>query len=364
MKAAGCDQFYVGSKVYDPTTKQLIGRSPAATGEIKSAPLSERKHPVVLQNPSATIHDLGDGVALFEFTTPYATLGFELVQTLEHWLDTAHEHFDALVISHDGDNFAYGANLKEALMALQAGDYKRIEEAVTGFQRTALKLRYSKVPTVSAPFGLTFGGGCEFMMYTDHVVASHELYAGLVEIGVGLIPAGGGTTELLKRTMKNLQGDADPLAYVREVFKTIGMASVSESAHHARALGFLLETDSVIMNRNLLIKQAKEEALQLVQAGYTPPTRASIRVLGKTALSAMKLMLYVMSESNFITPYDKVVAGRVAYVIAGGDLSEPQEVPESYLLNLEREAILECLRDPGTHARMEHMLKTGKPLRN
>jgi 3-hydroxyacyl-CoA dehydrogenase len=317
-----------------------------------------------MENDSVALHDLGDGVALFEFHTPHSTLGAELVQSLYKSLDTVKKDFDALVISHDADNFAFGANLKEALVAKQNDDWDSVVEAVTNFQKTAVALRYAPFPVVSAPFGKTLGGGVEFCLYSDKVVAHHELYMGLVEVGVGLIPAGGGTTELLRRAMDKLEGEADPLPFIREVFKTIGMAKVSESAHLARELGYMRDSDTIVMNRDLLIKTAKEEALNLVQAGYQSPAETSIKVLGKTALAAMKLMLHVMHEGKYVTDYDQVVATRVAYVLAGGDLSEEQEVPESYLLKLEREAILECLQDDRTLARMEHMLKKGKPLRN
>lgn len=363
MLDAGINSFYKNGKVYDPATKSMVEVPPEAKGEIKVEGLRKEKTPV-MENDSASLHDMGDGVALFEFHTPHSTLGAELVQSLYRSLDIVKNDFDALVISHDSDNFAFGANLKEALIAKQNGDWDSVEEAVNNFQKTAVALRNAPFPVVAAPFGKTLGGGVEFCLYSDKVVAHHELYMGLVEVGVGLIPAGGGTTELLRRAMDKLQGEADALPFIREVFKTIGMAKVSESAHLAKELGYLRESDTIVMNRDLLIKTAKSEALNLVQAGYRSPAAMPIKVLGKTALAAMKLMLHVMHEGKFITDYDQVVAERVAYVLAGGDLSEEQEVPESYLLELEREAILECLQDDRTLARMEHMLKKGKPLRN
>lgn len=359
MLSDGLTSFYKDDQVLDPISCEYVNQKPAADGEININDL-----PVVRKNDSARIRDLGDGVALFEFTTRNYTLGFELVQTLEKELEDLQSDFDAMVISHSGDNFAFGANLKEALVASEAGDREKVVAAVTNFQRTAVKLRYTPIPVVSAPFGRTLGGGTEFCLYADRVVAHHELYMGLVEVGVGLIPAGGGTTELLSRAMNQVTGDADPLPFIREVFKTIGMAKVSESAHLAGKLGFLSETDRIVMNRDLVLKRAKAEALGLVQAGYQPPAEQPVKVLGRKALAAMKLMLHVMHEGKYITDYDKVVAERVAFVLAGGDLSEPQEVPESWLLKLEREAILECLNDDRTLARMEHMLKKGRPLRN
>ncbi|MBO6585398.1 MAG: 3-hydroxyacyl-CoA dehydrogenase/enoyl-CoA hydratase family protein [Gracilimonas sp.] len=363
MLDAGISSFYEDGKVYDPQSKAMVDIPPEAKGEVKVHHLRKQKSPV-MENNSVSLHDMGDGVALFEFHTPNSTLGSELVQSLYNSLDTVKDQFDALVISHDADNFAFGANLKEALVAKQNNDWDSVVEAVENFQKTAVALRYAPFPVVAAPFGKTLGGGVEFCLYSDKVVAHHELYMGLVEVGVGLIPAGGGTTELLRRAMGKLEGDADPLPFIREVFKTIGMAKVSESAHRAHELGYMRASDTIVMNRDLLIKRAKEEALNLVHAGYQSPAETPVKVLGKTALSAMKLMLHVMHEGKYITDYDKVVAERVAYVLAGGDLSEVQEVPESYLLKLEREAILECLQDDRTLARMEHMLKKGKPLRN
>lgn len=363
MLESGIDNFYSDGKVYDPAANAMVEIPPEAKGEIRVAHLRKENTPV-MENESAALHDMGDGVALFEFKTKNATLGSELVQSLYRSIDLVKEDFDALVISHDGDNFAFGANLKEALTAKQNGNWESVVDAVNNFQKTAVALRYAPFPVISAPFGKTLGGGVEFCLYSDKVVAHHELYMGLVEMGVGLIPAGGGTTELLRRAMAKLEGEADPLPYIREVFKTIGMAKVSDSAHKAKELGYLRPSDTIVMNRDLLIQTAKEEALNLVQAGYQSPAETPIKVMGKTALAALKLMLHVMHEGRFITDYDKVVAERVAFVLVGGDLSEEQEVPESYLLKLEREAILECLQDDRTIDRMEHMLKKGKPLRN
>lgn len=363
MLEAGITSFYNDSQVYDPATRQMKSQTPYAKGELKVSSIRSQKAPV-FENESAALLDMGDGIALFEFKTKNATLGFELVTTLEKTLEIVEQDFEALVISHDGDNFAYGANLMEAMQANMSGDFSKVVDAVTNFQRTALKLRYASFPVVAAPFGRTLGGGTEFVLYSDRVIAHHELYMGLVEVGVGLIPAGGGTTELLKRAMNKLESGADPLPFIREVFKTIGLAKISESAHMAKDIGFLKNDDLIVMNRDLQLSIAKEEALSMIKSGYQPPTKSNIKVLGDKALSVMKIMLYVMNEGKYATEYDQVVSGRVANVLSGGDLSEPQEVPEDYLLKLEREAILDCFKDTRTHARIEHMLKTGKPLRN
>lgn len=367
MLESGREQFYDQEEgtVYNLATGQVELLTPPARGAIQvSALKADQKE--VMGNDSAGLYDLGDGIALFEFRTRKYTLGFELVQSLGKACKIVEDQFDALVISHDGDNFTYGANLMEAMQAWQQGEKDRVQKAAKDFQDTSVGLRYQPFPVVVAPFGRSLGGGVEFILHADKVVAHHELYCGLVEVGVGLLPAGGGTKEMLYRAMQRVMEDeqVDPMPYIKERFKTIGMAKVSDGAPKARELGYLRESDSVIMNRDLLIKNAKAEARRMADAGYHPPKKPQVKVLGKRVLSALKLMLYIMHESNFITDYDEVVAEKVAYIMSGGDLSEPQDVPEDYLLRLEREAFLELLEDERTQARIEHMLKTGKPLRN
>lgn len=356
-------RFYDNGRVYNPVTGAMEEEAPAAEGEIK-IPALRKQHKPVLENDSAALHDMGDGVALFEFKTRNHTLGFELVQTLYEALDVVKKEFRALVIGHDGTDFAFGADLAEAGSVLQAGGFGKMEETVANFQKTAVALRYAPFPVVAAPFGRTLGGGVEFVLYSDKAVAHLETYMGLVEAGVGLVPAGGGTTEMLRRAMAKPEGDADPMPFVREVFKTIGMAKVSESAYNAKELNLLRNSDVIVMNRDLQLKVAKQEALTLAESGYRPPVKTPVKVLGRKMQAAMKLMLYVMHESKFITDYDQIVVGRVADILSGGDLSEAQEVPEEYLLRLEREAILACFKDKRTQARIEHLLTTGKPLRN
>ncbi|SMO72673.1 3-hydroxyacyl-CoA dehydrogenase/enoyl-CoA hydratase family protein [Fodinibius sediminis] len=367
MLEQGRDQFYNREEgtVYNLATGEVEQLSAPARGAVRVSDLkSENKE--VFGNDSAGLYDLGQGVALFEFRTKQYTLGFELVQSLQKACDVVEEQFDALVISHDGENFTYGANLMEAMGAWQEGDKERVRQAVKNFQQTAVGLRYRPFPVVVAPFGRSLGGGVEFILHADKVVAHHELYAGLVEAGVGLLPAGGGTKEMLHRTMQKLMQDEqiDPLPNVKETFKTIGMARVSDGAPNAQELGYLGASDVIVMNRDLLIAEARAEARRLADRGYHPPAKPRVRVLGNQALSSLKIMLYIMHEGGFITDYDQVVADKIAFVLSGGDLSEPQEVPEHYLLRLEREAFMELLEDERTQARIEHMLKKGKPLRN
>jgi 3-hydroxyacyl-CoA dehydrogenase len=367
MLDSGRDQFYDKEKgtVYNLASGKVEKLSPPAKGAVTAHSLKMNGKEVI-GNDSAGLYDMGDGVALFAFRTKQYTLGQELVQSLQKACDIVKQDFDALVISHDGDNFTYGANLMEAMGAWQQGDKEQVRKAIKNFQDVAVGLRYQPFPVVVAPFGRALGGGVEFILHADKVVAHHELYAGLVEVGVGLLPAGGGTKEMVHRTMAGLIDDeqANPGPYLKENFKTIGMAKVSESAQKARGFGYLRDSDVIVMNRDLLIAAAKEEARTLADVGYQPPAKPSIKVEGKQGLSRLKLMLYIMHEANYITDYDKVVAEKVAWVMSGGDLSEPQEVPEAYILKLEREAFWDLLEDERTQARIEHMLKKGKPLRN
>ncbi|NBC65144.1 MAG: 3-hydroxyacyl-CoA dehydrogenase/enoyl-CoA hydratase family protein, partial [Bacteroidetes bacterium] len=365
MLDSGRDSFYEDGTVYNLVSGEAELIPPPAKNAI-TVNILKNQDKEIWGNKSAGLYDMGDGIALFEFRTKQQALGFELVQSVEDACDIVEKKFDGLVIGHDHENFSYGANLAEAGHALKEGDFSRIKEAVENFQRVAVGLRYQPFPVVAAVSGRTFGGGVEFMMHCDKVVAHHELYAGLVELGVGLIPAGGGTKELLLRAMEKVQEseDADPLPYLKHAFKTIGLAKVSDSAHKAKELGYLRPSDVIVMNRDLILKTAKNHVKVLADQGYRPPAEPNIKLIGKTGFSALNIMLYIMSEGNYASDYDKVLTRKVARVLTGGEISEPQEVSESAILKLEREAILECFRDERTHKRMEHMLKTGKPLRN
>ncbi len=366
MLDSGRDSFYKNDgTVYNLATGEVDKLTPPAKNAITVAGLKNDAKEI-WGNSSAGLYDMGEGIALFEFRTKQQTLGFELVRSVDHACEIVKEQFDALVIGHDHENFSYGANLGEAGQALKNGDFDTIKEAVENFQRVAVGLRYQPFPVIGAVSGRCFGGGVEFMMHCDKVVAHHELYCGLVELGVGLIPAGGGTKELLLRAMKKVQEseDADPLPYLKDAFKTIGLAKVSESAQQAKDLGYLRDTDMIMMHRDLLLSTAKQQARAMADAGYRPPAEPVIKLLGQTGKSVLDVTVYIMAEAKWASPYDKVLAGKVAEIMTGGDLSEAQEVPESYVLKLERQAILECFKDERTHKRMEHMLKTGKPLRN
>jgi len=275
----------------------------------------------------------------------------------------------ALVIGNDApDAFCAGANLFGLMVALGQGDTKGIEQMVSAFQGACMRTRYARVPVVAAPFGLTLGGGLEICLHSARLRTAAETYMGLVEVGVGLIPAAGGTKEMLVRAMDAAPRDegADPFALVKEVFQNIGMARVSTSAEEARRLGYLSARDSISMNRDRLIADAKQLALDLVKLGFRPgKPRDDIQVLGQSAFAKMKLGLHLMRRAEFISDYDVVVGTHLAKVLSGGgEFTSPQQVSEQYVLDLEREAFVSLCGQRKTVERIQHMLKKGKPLRN
>ena len=367
MLESGREAFYdyEANTVYNLATGEVEAIDPPAEGALQISDL-KRNEKQVFSNKSATLYDMGDGVALFEIHSKANTLGFEVVQSMFQAFEVVPEQFDAMVIGSQGDHFSVGANLMEAMQALQQGQIDEVQKAVKNFQDAVIGIRDLPIPVVLAPFGRTLGGACEFMMHADRVVAHHELYAGLVEIGVGLIPAGAGTKELLRRAMERVIDDeqADPLPFIKKVFKTIGMAEVSMGAPEAVEKQYLRDSDIIVMNKDLQLAMAKDVARTMADVGYQPPRTPEIKVMGKTGLSAIQLMLYIMEEAGWISGYDSEIAEKVAFVMSGGDLDEPQTVPESYLLKLERDAFMKLMGNEKTHDRVKHMLKKGKPLRN
>ena len=321
----------------------------------------------IQKNAGASLVDLGDGVLCLEFHSKMNTLGADTMEMIQAGMKRLSEDFDALVIGNEAANFSAGANLMLVLLAIQGEEWEEIDEMVRAFQGAAMSLKYAAKPVVSAPFGLTLGGGVEIALHSARVRAAAESYMGLVETGVGLIPAGGGAKEMLLRAIETLPAtiDSDPLVNITKVFETIGMGKISTSAEDARRLGFLRDHDSISPNPDRLIADAKQEALALVRGGYQPPRPPEdIPVFGEPVFSALKLGLYLMRRAEFITEYDVVVGTKLAGVLSGGPLSGKQAVNEQYLLDLEREAFLSLCGEPRTEARIQHMLKTGKPLRN
>jgi 3-hydroxyacyl-CoA dehydrogenase len=336
-------------------------------GVILLPALKERKRELK-KNAGASLIDLGDGVLCLEFHSKMNTLGTDAVQMVQAGLKALDESFDAMVIGNQAPNFCAGANLMLVLLAIQEGDWDELHQAVCAFQNANMTLKYAPKPVVAAPFGLALGGGTEICLHATRVRAAAESYMGLVEAGVGLIPAGGGTKEMLLRALDAVppDPDADPFTYVKGVFLNIGMAKVSTSAEEARKLRYLSPQDSVSMNRDRQIADAKQLALGLSRLGYRPgKPRDDIRALGQSAFSKMKLALHLMRRGEYLSDYDVTVGTQLARVLSGGgEFTSPQRVSEQYLLDLEREAFLSLCGQKKTVERIQFTLKNGKPLRN
>jgi 3-hydroxyacyl-CoA dehydrogenase len=320
---------------------------------------------VIKKNATASLIDLGDGVACLEFHSKMNAIGADTVSMMNYAVKEVGENFGALVIGNQAENFSVGANIMLLLLGIQEGEWEEIAMSVRQFQNANMNLRYSPKPVVVAPQGMALGGGCEIAMHGDKTRAAAEAYIGLVEVGVGLIPAGGGVKEMVLRAVEDAAPDEDLFPRIKNVSQTIAMARVSASAVEARELGFMRETDPITMNRDRLIEDAKHTALAMVHEGYTQPhPRTDIPVPGEPALSTIKLAIHMMVRGGFISEYDAHVAKKLAYIITGGDLSHKTLVSEQYLLDLEREAFVSLCGEKKTQERIQHMLKTGKPLRN
>jgi 3-hydroxyacyl-CoA dehydrogenase len=342
---------------------------PREQGEIRLAELrlpARRERHVLEQSNDASVIEVGDGVAVLEFHSKMNTLGEGVITMLHRALDRVErDGLRGLVIGNeDPRTFTAGADLGMILRLIQGGDWKMLEDAVQGFQETSLRIRYSPFPVVAAPFGLSLGGGAEFCLHADCVQAHAELYMGLVEVGVGVIPAGGGTTELLFRFASDLAPypDADAFDPVKRAFQVIAMATTSTSALEARKLGFLRDVDRITMNRDRLIADAAARVIDL-SADYVPPLPRSIVALGKEALGNLQYGAWAMHEAGQITNHEVRIAHELAYVLSGGD-GPPRTVTERDVLALEREAFLKLLGTKETQERLAYTLKTGKPLRN
>ena len=325
---------------------------------------------VIKKRPGASIVDLGDGVLLVEWHAKMNALGEDQLRAVQDAHKLVQDMgYAGLVLGNQGEHFSAGANLPLILSQAQADEWDELDDAIKQFQQVSTSMRFSPHPTVAAPFNMALGGGCEFSIHADQIVASAELYMGLVEVGVGLIPGGGGTKEMLLRFTDQLhpnqQIGASLLPAVQRAFELIGTAKVSTSALEARKLGFLQDHDTVVMNKNHVIQKAKRAVLALAPDYVQPVMRQDIPVMGDAAIGAIKSALYGMHEGGYITDYDLVVSGELARVLSGGTgNNRTAKVSEQHLLDLEREAFLTLLGKKGTQQRIEHMLKTGKPLRN
>lgn len=325
-----------------------------------------RGNKIVWKNGGVSLFDIGDGVLNLEFHTKMNTLGGEVVEGINKSITLAEEKgYNGLVISNEAPNFSAGANLALLLMYAIEQEYDEIDMMIRTFQNTMMRARYSGIPVVVAPAGLTLGGGCELTLHADSVQMHAETYIGLVEFGVGLIPAGGGTKEMTLRVSDAFEEGDIQLNALKNAYLNIGMAKVATSAYEAKEMHFLRDSDAITINRNRLTKDAKTKVLELAAAGYTQPKmRRDIKVLGKSALGMFIAGANSMVSGKYISEHDKLISEKLAYVMCGGDLSAPTNVSEQYLLDLEREAFLSLTGQRKTLERIQSILTTGKPLRN
>ena len=319
---------------------------------------------VVKKNAGASLVDLGDGVLCVEFHSKMNAIGGDTIQMLQAGVKEASANFAALVVGNDAVNFSAGANLMLLLLESQEGNWDEVDLMVRAFQGATMALKYTDVPVVVAPAGLALGGGCEIALHADRVQAAAETYIGLVEVGVGLIPAGGGTKEMLARAMEGAAPSADPLPLVQRVFETIGFAKVSTSGSDAKRLGYLRDADGITMNRDHLKRDAKAIALGRVPAYVRPQPRTAIRVGGRSLFATLKLGVHLAWRGGRISDHDALIGRKLAWILAGGDLPHAGALTEQQVLDLEREAFLSLCGERKTQERIAHTLKTGKPLRN
>ena len=373
IDAIGAGRVVEAARKVDPHLgTRLLERSPRSGDVLPQGPdlqilrTAKERSGILKKNAGASLVDLGDGVLCVEFHSKMNAIGGDTIQMLQAGLREASRNFSALVVGNDAPNFSAGANLMLVLLEAQEENWDEIEAMIRAFQQTMIALRYADVPVVVAPAGLALGGGCEIVLHGDRVQAAAESYIGLVEVGVGLIPAAGGTKEMTARAAEEMApGASDFLPTVQRAFETVAFARVSSSAPDAERLGYLRPVDAFTMNRERLLSDAKARALQRVAEGYhPPPPRSAIRVGGDAVLAPLKLGIHLAWRAGRISDYDALIGRKLARVMAGGDLPHPATVSEQELLDLEREAFLSLLGERKTLERIQHTLKTGKPLRN
>jgi 3-hydroxyacyl-CoA dehydrogenase len=365
MHQQAVTQFYQDQQVYLPT--QNYYPITISSDELDLNALKTDPQRILWQNPEAALLDLGDGVALYEFRSKGNTLSLDVVNGLSEVLDLLEtDNFKGLVIGNSSAHFSGGANLAEMGMMAQSGNFVALTQLLEQFQALMQRIRYAPKPIVAAIQGRALGGGCELVMACPQVVAAAETYIGLVEVSVGLIPGAGGIMRMVSRATERaateLASHIQP--FLRSAFETIATAKVSSSAAEAQELGFLPATARIIMNGDRRLAIAKAEVLHLDRVGYLPPAQNAIMVLGRAGRAVLDHAAYIFQQGGYASEYDRYLAGRVAYVMTGGELSVPALVSEDYLLQLERETFLPLLQQPKTQERILHMLKTKKPLRN
>lgn len=347
-----------------------------ASGEYKPVPVPagitilkslKDQNKVIKKNAGASLIDLGDGVVCVEFHSKMNALGSDQLGMIQWAVKEVEKNYVGLVIGNQGENFSAGANIMMMLMAAQEGEWDEINLGVRQFQNTTMSLRYSAKPVVVAPHHLTLGGGCEMVLHADRAVAAAETYIGLVEVGVGLLPGGGGTKEMAVRAAEAAEASpgVDQFEVLRANFELTAMGKVATSAVEAKKWGLFRKADRVVMNDKRVIEEAKQTVLTLVAEGYTAPQpRQDVLVLGESALTKFKLGMHMMQRGGYISAHDALIGLKIATVMSGGNLTRPTRVSEQYLLDLEREAFVSLCGTKATQERLAHMLKTGKPLRN
>ncbi|HHC79369.1 MAG TPA: 3-hydroxyacyl-CoA dehydrogenase/enoyl-CoA hydratase family protein [Flavobacteriia bacterium] len=366
MLAGGNSSFYTvkdGAKYYYDIPAKAATKIPGQDAFIILDNIREAKQ--IWSNADASIQHLGDGILNVEFRSKMNTIGGGVLEAINKGIDLAEQEYEAVILGNQAANFSVGANLAMAFMLAVEQEYDELAIATKIFQDTVMRLRYSSVPTLITPRGMTFGGACEMSMHVDKVVAAAETYTGLVEFGVGIIPAGAGTKEMTKRVADLWEKDDVKLNRLRDAFINIAMAKVGTSAYEAFDLGYYQHgKDIVVVNADRQIATAKRYAIQMLEDGYTQPAPQQVKVLGQQALGMFLVGTDSLEKGHYASEHDKKIANKLGYIMAGGDISEPQLVSEQYLLDLEREAILSLLTERKTLERIEHTLKTGKPLRN
>jgi 3-hydroxyacyl-CoA dehydrogenase len=376
LLTSGRTSFYESTRglrsVFSPATgAQESVEEPAGILILKSLKEAERE---VDRNSGASLIDLGDGVVCCEFHSKMNSIGSDLIAMIHKGIKRLDTDFEAMVIANQAVNFSVGANLMLVLVAAQEQEWDELHLAVKQFQNVNLAIKYAPKPVVIAPQGMALGGGCEISLHGARIQAAAEAYMGLVEAGVGLIPGGGGSKEMLIRANEHAAGgdDLDLFHALRPIFETLAMAKVGTSAEECRDFGFLRREDGISMNRERLVADAKQAALALVRGGYKPPAahwqegaqRTQIKVLGEQFLATAKMAIHLLLRGGYASEHDAIVAQKLANILAGGALSAPQLVSEQYVLDLEREAFVSLCGERKTQERIAHTLKTGKPLRN
>ncbi len=362
-----------GREYFDLAT---VGYKPVSVPDgVWSVEVAKKSNGVVKKNSGASVVDLGDGVACIEFHSKMNTIGSDIVQLISQTLKTggAGDAFDAFVITNDATNFSVGANLMLLLMSVQEEEWDDVDLAIRTFQGMTQAIKFSPKPVVVAPFGLTLGGGTEISLHAPALQPHAELYMGLVEVGVGLLPGAGGCKEMLLRAVDSAQSirpggrgeSVELMEAMKKIFETIATAKVATSAHEARGLGFLTDSDNITMNRERVLTDAKARALEMVRAGYEPPQpRTDIPAPGENILAALKMGVYIMRQGDYITEYEVKLATKIAEVLCGGNVTPGTPVSEQYILDLEREGFKSLCGEKKTQERIQYTLKTGKTLRN